>query len=253
MAEKGEYTYEYPRAALTADIVAFRIEKGVLKVLLIQRGGNPYRGMWALPGGFMDMNETIEECARRELYEETGIRDVYMDQFRMFSSVYRDPRGRVVSMAFVALLRPDENEVAAGDDAAAARWFDVDKLPQLAFDHSAVIRGAREHLAEMLRLHPVAFRLVGLRFTLDDVRRVYEIVYRRNYDRRNFSRKLLQTGMIEPTSLPLIDHNPDSPDADHHTDHRTRHYFYRPIQSSDDSDDEESDGSLKDMFNFLKA
>lgn len=194
---KGSYTYDYPRPALTADAVIFGYDSHELRVLLIERGVEPCKGMWALPGGFMRMNETIEQCVRRELREETAMTDVYLEQMHVFSSTTRDPRGRVVTVAFIALVRPDSHEVRGGDDATRARWFSLEWLPTLAFDHAQIISFARQYLREVLRLRPVAFRLLDEVFTVDELREVYEAINETRYDRRNFQRKLMQSNIVE--------------------------------------------------------
>lgn len=194
------YTYKYPHPALTADCVIYGFDGEKLKILLIERGIEPYRGMWALPGGFMQIDETIDQTARRELYEETGLKDVYLTQFKTFSGVNRDPRERVVTVAFIALVRPDDYRLVAGDDASNALWFDEDSLPPLAFDHAEIIRQSRHHLAEVLRVKPIAFELLNQVFTLGELQRVYEVINRTTYDRRNFQRKALQTGRLSEVS-----------------------------------------------------
>ena len=133
-----EYTYKYPHPAIATDCVVFGFDGYELKVLLIERGCEPYKGMWAFPGGFMRIDESAEQCAMRELVEETGLKLTYMEQLGAFSGVYRDPRERVVSIAFYALVK--SSEVNGGDDAAQAQWFSVDKVPQLAFDHDYILR-----------------------------------------------------------------------------------------------------------------
>lgn len=142
--EGRNYCYKYPHPAVTSDCVVFGWDGKGLKVLLIQRGNEPFKGKWAFPGGFMDVGETAEECARRELEEETGLADVPLEQFHAFSEVDRDPRERVVSIAFCAFV--EISEVIGGDDAAAARWFPLDGLPLLAFDHDRILKVALEHL-----------------------------------------------------------------------------------------------------------
>lgn len=132
-----EYTYKYPRPAVTADCVVFGIDGDIAKVLLIERGNEPFKGKWALPGGFMEIGETAEECARRELYEETGMDCAGLTQFHTFSDVHRDPRERVVSIAFYTIT--EISEVAGRDDAAKARWFPLDGIPELAFDHEKIL------------------------------------------------------------------------------------------------------------------
>lgn len=197
---KKSYTYEYPRPAMTADCVIFGFDGEQLKILLIERGIEPFKGYWALPGGFMQMNETIEQCAIRELLEETGISDVYLEQFRVYSDVMRDPRGRVVTVAFIALVRPSEYTVFGGDDAARAFWFNARQLPPLAFDHRMIVADALSYLREILKLRPVAFRLLDDVFTVDEIRKVYEVINDTQYDRRNFQRKLMQSEILEDRS-----------------------------------------------------
>ncbi|MDE7350169.1 MAG: NUDIX hydrolase, partial [Muribaculaceae bacterium] len=157
----------------------------------------PYKGMWALPGGFMKMDETIEQTARRELCEETGLKDVFMTQFKMFSRVDRDPRERVVTVVFTALVRPEDYVLTAGDDASNALWFDERFLPPLAFDHAEIIEEAHKYLEELLRLKPIAFELLNKTFSMGELQRVYEEINRTSYDRRNFQRKALQSGLLQ--------------------------------------------------------
>ena len=132
------YSYEYPHPALTIDCVVFGFDGSGLNLLLVERGLKPYKGKWALPGGFVRIDETLEEGALRELREETGVMDIYIEQLQAFSRVDRDPRERVVTVAFLAFVRQEDYEVIAGDDAAKAQWFPVDMLPDLAFDHSGI-------------------------------------------------------------------------------------------------------------------
>lgn len=136
-AEHG-YTYKYPHPAVTADCVVFGFDGTEIKVLLIERGSEPYKGSWALPGGFMNIDETAEQCARRELKEETGLNIEQLEQLYTFTDVNRDPRERVISIAFWAVTRIAE--VRGSDDAAQAQWFALDELPPLAFDHERILR-----------------------------------------------------------------------------------------------------------------
>ena len=142
------YTYKYPHPAVTADCVVFGYDGGALKVLLIERGQDPCKGMWAFPGGFMEMDETAEECAVRELREETGLEVQHVRQVGAFSAVHRDPRERVITIAFYTLTR--QSEVRGNDDAARARWWDLDEVPQLAFDHDLILRQALQRLRQDL-------------------------------------------------------------------------------------------------------
>jgi 8-oxo-dGTP diphosphatase len=132
------YSYKYPHPAVTADCVIFGFDGVSIKVLLIQRGIEPYKGQWAFPGGFLKMNETVEECAKRELEEETGLKSASVEQFYTFSAVNRDPRERVITVAHYALVRL--SEVKGGDDAASAKWFAMNEIPSLAFDHDHILR-----------------------------------------------------------------------------------------------------------------
>src|SRR5215475_12043314 len=136
------HTYQYPRAALTVDCVVFGFDESELKVLLIQRGLEPFKGRWALPGGFVRVEETLDDAARRELAEETGLKNVFLEQLYTFGAVERDPRERVVSVAYYALVKLSEHDAKAATDAANARWFPVAKIPKLAFDHAAILAAA---------------------------------------------------------------------------------------------------------------
>ncbi len=190
------YQYQYPHPAMTADCVVFGFDGRRLNVLLIERGIEPYKGMWALPGGFMNIDESIEECAMRELREETGVSDIYLEQFHTFSSVRRDPRERVVTVAFLTLVRMSDFRLLAGDDAAKASWFWVDELPPLAFDHGEIVALARKKLPEIMRTRPIGFRLLDEKFSMTELQRLYEAVNGTTYDRRNFARKMTSTGML---------------------------------------------------------
>lgn len=201
------FCYRYPHAAITADCVIFGFDGKALKILLIERGNEPYLGYWALPGGFMRMDETIEQTAARELKEETNLTNVFLDQFKVYSKVGRDPRERVVTVAFIALVKPDDYNVIAGDDAANAIWFDDEMLPPLAFDHSEIISEAREYLKEILLLKPVAFELLNKTFTISQLQTVYEVINRTTYDRRNFLRTAIDSDVISEVKNPEGDNS----------------------------------------------
>lgn len=247
----GGYTYEYPRPSLTADCAIFGFDGRNLKILLIERGVEPYEGYWALPGGFMKMDETIEECAARELREETGVSDIYIEQFGCFSEVGRDPRGRVVTVAFIALVRPSDYHVCGGDDARLAAWFDADQLPPLAFDHLGIVDAARVRLREILTLRPAAFRLLDEIFTVDELRRVYEVINGTTYDRRNFHRKLMQSDIVEPIeedTLSTSEMQLSEPKASYSRGRKPKQFRLSSIFRSDRHNSDE--GSIKDLFNF---
>lgn len=195
--ENDMYCYRYPHAAVTADCVIFGFDGRQLKVLLIERGNEPYLGHWALPGGFMHIDETIEQTAERELREETNLSGVYMEQFKTYSDVDRDPRERVITVVFIALVRPEAYRVIAGDDAARCFWFDEKMLPPLAFDHRRIVREAREHLKETLRIKPIAFQLLNPTFSIGELQKVYEVINDTEYDRRNFQRSVLESNILQ--------------------------------------------------------
>lgn len=195
---RGHYEYEYPHPALTCDCVVFGFDGTHLNILCIERGLEPFKGYWALPGGFCRPDESIEQCAARELAEETNISEVYLQQFHTFSRPDRDPRERVVTVAFLALIRPSDFNVAAGDDAANTHWFRADQLPTLAFDHDEIIDKAREELGRKLRYEPLAFRLLEQHFTMPELQRLYEDILGQKFDRRNFARKMQSTGLLDP-------------------------------------------------------
>lgn len=199
ITEDGWYAYEYQRPALTADAVIFGFDGQALNVLLVKRGIEPFKGKWAFPGGFLRMNETIAQCAQRELSEETSFKEVYMEQFGVFSDVNRDPRGRVITTAFYALT--PKIEVRGADDAAEADWFRLDRVPALAFDHDRILRIAYRRLREDLHFRPVGFELLPETFTIPQLQRLYEAILDVHFDRRNFMKKMLSTGILEDTGL----------------------------------------------------
>ncbi len=190
------YEYKYPHPAVTTDSVVFGFDGKELLLLLIERGIEPFKGSWALPGGFVKMNETVEQCAMRELKEETGVENIYLEQFHVFSSVKRDPRERVITVAFVALVRKSDYKLIAADDAARASWFQIDELPPLAFDHHDIISLARKHLQELVRIRPVVFQLLDEKFSMSELQRLYEIINETTYDRRNFARKMSSSELL---------------------------------------------------------
>lgn len=195
------YTYKYPHPAVTTDSVIFGFDGSSINLLLIERGIEPYKGSWALPGGFLNMDETVEEGAKRELQEETNIKDVYLEQFHVFSAVNRDPRERVLTVVFFALVSKDKFEVIAGDDANKAQWYEWNHLPSLAFDHAEIIRMAKERLQEKLRVSPIAFKLLDKEFKMDELQRIYELIHEKKYDRRNFMRKMESSGFLNKMEI----------------------------------------------------
>ena len=192
------YTYKYPHPAVTTDCVIFGYDvREGLSVLLVQRGIEPYKGRWAFPGGFLQMDEDADAGARRELKEETGFEAASIRQFGTFTAVDRDPRERVITIAYMALVR--KGGVRGGDDAADARWFPVSDVPALAFDHDRILRIALDRLKEEIHFHPVGFELLPEVFTLPQLQALYEAILGVRFDRRNFAAKMLKLGILTPT------------------------------------------------------
>ena len=193
------YQYEYPHPAVTTDIVIFSIRDAELKLLLIKRAGSPYKGKWALPGGFVRLDEDLETCALRELEEETGLREVYLEQLYTFGRPGRDPRERVITVAYYALIRSDQVSLCANTDAEAVGWFGMDELPPLAFDHADIVEMAQQRLIAKLDYSTIAFQFMGDTFTLSELQSVYEIILREAIDKRNFRKWILALERIEET------------------------------------------------------
>jgi 8-oxo-dGTP diphosphatase len=185
---------------LTVDIVIFTIEQGALKVLLVKRGIEPFAGHYAIPGGFVLENESLDQAAMRELREETGVAEVYLEQLYSFGDPKRDPRGRVVTVAYYALISAEHSQLRAGSDAAAAAWFAVDAVPDLAFDHPKILAYAVERLRNKLEYTTVGFQLLPEKFSLSELQEVYEAILGKKLDKRNFRRKLALLKILKPTS-----------------------------------------------------
>lgn len=192
------HTYKYPRPALTVDCVVFGFDETELKVLLIERALEPFKGSWALPGGFVHVDETIDEAARRELAEEAGLTNVFLEQLYTFGAVDRDPRERVVSVAHFALVKLSAYKTRAAADAADARWFPVSNVPKLAFDHGDILAAALDRLKGKVRYQPIGFELLPPKFTLSQLQHLYEVVLGAELDKRNFRKKVLGFGLLVP-------------------------------------------------------
>lgn len=190
------FTYEYPRPSLTVDCVIFGLDDENLKVLLIERDLEPFKGKWALPGGFVRIDETIDEAARRELREETGVDNVYLEQLYTFGELKRDPRERVVTVAYYALVNLSDHRIKATTDARNAAWFALSDLPKLAFDHDTIYDTALKRLKGKLRYQPIGFELLPRKFTLSRLQKLYEMVLERLLDKRNFRKKILSMDLL---------------------------------------------------------
>jgi 8-oxo-dGTP diphosphatase len=183
---------------VTVDIVIFTIQSGAFKVLLVKRAIPPFKGQFAIPGGFVHESESLDEAALRELREETGVADVYLEQLYSFGDPGRDPRDRVITVAYYALISADRSPLAAGTDAAEATWWAVSKLPPLAFDHRKILDYALERLRNKLEYTTVGFQLLPGKFTLTELQDVYEAILDKKLDKRNFRRKLALLKILKP-------------------------------------------------------
>ena len=207
-----KYVYDYPRPAVTVDIILFTFHDNDLKVLLIRRNGEPFKGKWALPGGFVNMDEDLDTAAMRELAEETHVTDVYLEQLYPFGDPERDPRGRVITVAYFALLSTDQAaqlHIKSDSDADDARWWSMYGLPELAFDHDPILQYALQRLRWKLEWTALGFLLLPAEFTLSELQKVYETVLNEPLDKRNFRRKMLATDVLEETgNIREGDHRP---------------------------------------------
>ena len=195
------YTYDYPHPALTVDCVVFGYEEAsaALKVLLIRRKLPPYQGLWSLPGGFVQIDESIDEAATRELQEETGVNDIFLEQLYTFGAPERDPRERVISVAYYALVSLQQHPLQAATDASDAQWFTLAEMPELGFDHREILDCAIARLRAKIRYEPVGFELLPNAFTLSQIQQLYEQILQRKLDKRNFRKKLLRMDLLIDT------------------------------------------------------
>jgi len=178
------------------DCVVFGFDDGALKLMLIQRDLPPFEGQWALPGGFVRLDETLDEAARRELEEETGISKLFLEQLYTMGTLNRDPRERVVSVAYYALVKPSDHRIRATTDARNAAWFVASEAPKLAFDHDEILKLAQQRLKAKVRYEPIGFELLPPKFTLTQLQHLYETVLEQTLDKRNFRKKILGMGLL---------------------------------------------------------
>jgi len=193
------YTYQYPHPAVTTDIVIFTIRGQQLELLLIRRADEPFKGCWALPGGFIEIDEDLEHCALRELEEETGVTGVYLEQLYTFGAPGRDPRERVISVAWYALVPPDRMNIRAASDAREVAWFEVRQLPLLAFDHQDIVALAHQRLSAKLNYSTIALQFMPEKFTLSELQQVYESILGTGLDKRNFRKRVTALGCVKET------------------------------------------------------
>ena len=204
--ETGKWESDYWHPAVTADAVVFGFDGEGLNVLLIERAGEPFKGKLALPGGFMTRSdESATATVYRELHEETNVEGIYLEEMQAFSNAERDPRERVITIPFFALVVKDRYEVKAGSDARKAMWYSIDNLPQLAFDHNEIIDVAIERLRQRIHFEPIGFHLLPKEFTMPQLQSIYLAILNppadddRLRDRRNFAKKMLRLGYIKET------------------------------------------------------
>lgn len=193
------YTYEYPHPAVTTDVVVFTIRNERLEVLLVRRADPPFENCWALPGGFLDIDEDLDACAMRELQEETGVTGVFLEQLYTFGAPKRDPRERVITVAYFALAPAEALNIRAASDAREVAWFACEQLPPLAFDHDTIISMALNRLRAKLEYSTIAFQCLPNKFTFSELQRVYEIILGADLDKRNFRRRMQAYGLLQET------------------------------------------------------
>lgn len=200
MPDEPSAAFDPPdRSAVTVDVVIFTLQERELHVLLLKRRYPPYQGLWALPGGFVKLHEPLDQAARRELEEETGLRNVYLEQLYTFGAPERDPRMRVISVAYFALVRADQHHIAVSHESSEIHWVSTGRLPQtLAFDHHEILRFALDRLRSKLEYTTLAFQLLPEVFTLPELKQTYEQVLDEELDRGNFYRKIKEAGILEP-------------------------------------------------------
>jgi 8-oxo-dGTP diphosphatase len=196
----GSFDIPYQeRPAVTVDVVIFTLQERELHVLLLNRNYEPFQGRWAIPGGFVKLDEPLDLAARRELEEETGLHDVYLEQLYTFGQPGRDPRTRVISVAYFALVRADQQMLHGSDESSDVCWFPVRAVPHpLAFDHDQILRFAVDRLRSKLEYTTLAFQLLPEVFTLPELKQTYEQILGEHLDRGNFYRKIKEAKVLEP-------------------------------------------------------
>ena len=201
--EETEKTYDatkFERPSVTVDIIIFTIKNDDLQVLLVKRGEWPFKGRWAMPGGFVKMKESLDEAAVRELKEETGVENVYLEQLFSFGAPKRDPRTRVITVAYFALIPYEKLKLKATADVVDVNWFSMYDLPELGFDHKEILDYALQRLRYKLEYTNAVANMLPDKFTLTELQRVYEIILDRKLDKRNFRKKILSLNMLKKTA-----------------------------------------------------
>lgn len=192
---------KFEKPSVTADIVIFTVKENDLKVLLVKRGIEPFKNKWAIPGGFVGINESLDQAAKRELEEETGIKDIYLEQLYTFGDPKRDPRGRVITVAYIALVSSENIKLKATADVSDAQWFSVSKIPNLAFDHKQLLDYALKRLRWKFEYTTVAFSLLPKKFAISQIQKIYEIVFNKKFDKRNFNKKIVSLNILKEEGI----------------------------------------------------
>jgi len=201
--------HKYEKPSVTVDIVIYTIQDNDLKVLLVKRGIEPFKDKWAIPGGFVKINESLEEAAKRELKEETGVADVYLEQLYSFGDPKRDPRGRVITIAYMALINSEKIKLKAATDVLEVQWFSIKKIPPLAFDHRNILDYSLKRLKWKFEYTTVAFSLLSKKFAISEIQKIYEIVFNQQFDKRNFSKKILSLNILKEEEIKKdVSHRP---------------------------------------------
>ncbi len=197
MKSTKKYQYDHPRAGIAVDCVIFGFYNDSLKLLLIDRSKNIIETYMALPGGFLRENETAENCAKRILIEKTGLKNIFTEQLYTFTEINRDPRERIVSIAYFALIDRKQYESVTEQDSIKANWVELTKVPRLAFDHNKIVKMAAERLKGKVRYQPIGFELLEEKFTLSQLQKLYEAILGIPIDKRNFRKKLLKMNLLD--------------------------------------------------------
>jgi len=207
MQEENIHKFEKP--SVTVDMIIFTIIDKDLKILLVRRKFNPFKGKWAIPGGFVRIDESLEQAVNRELLEETGVKNVYLEQLYTFGDIKRDPRGRVITIAYMALINSLELKLKASTDASDAQWLSVNNVPSLAFDHKKILDYALKRLRWKFEYTTVAFSLLPKKFTINKIQTIYEIVFEKKFDKRNFAKKILYLNLLKGEGIKKdVSHRP---------------------------------------------
>ncbi|MCK4553424.1 NUDIX hydrolase [Candidatus Parcubacteria bacterium] len=194
----------FKHAVIAVDMVIFTIKDNELKVLMIKMKKKPFIGSWAVPGGLVKVNESVDGSAKKHLKNKTGVNDVYLEQLYTFGGIHRDPLGRVVSVAYFALIPGKGLKLHTTDEYDNVKWFSVNKLPKLAYDHKEIVKCAVSRLRSKLEYTNIVYSLLSDEFTLSDLQKTYEIILGKKLDKRNFRKKILSLNLIKKTSRKVI-------------------------------------------------